>query len=215
MDNWISLENIHEIAEPLAGETVSGLLKLCLKHKIYVIGSIAERKQDEVYNTCVITGPEGIIGTYSKVHLFRLMNEHKYLQQGNSCEVFQTTFGKIASVICYDIRFPELIRKVALSEARILFVPAEWPYPRLHHWRYLLLARAIENQLFVVAANRVGADKNNTFFGHSMVIDPTGEVLVEAGDTETILTCELDLGLVNKTRNLIPCFKDRKPGVYR
>ena len=140
---------------------------------------MAELRGDKVYKSAIILGPEGIIRSYSKTHLFRLMNEHKYFTPGNTCDVFQTSFGRIGLVICYDIRFPELARGAALKGARILFVPAEWPYPRVSHWEFLLKARAIENQMFVVASNRVGSDKKNIFFEHSMVLDPAGETIAE------------------------------------
>ena len=209
-----SLENIRELAEPLDGTTVTTLLDICSKWKTHVIGSIAELREGKIFNTAAILGPEGVLGSYSKVHLFRLMDEHKYFSPGDSCAIFETSFGKVGLIICYDLRFPELTRKIALNGARILFVPAEWPYPRVAAWELLLKARAIENQMFVVAANRVGSDEKNTFFGHSMVLDPMGEVLVSGGDAELILTCELDMGLVDKTRSLIPCFEDRRPDLY-
>jgi len=209
-----SLKNIRELAEPLDGTTNTMLLNICSKWKIYVIGSIAELRGGKIFNTATILGPEGIVGSYSKVHLFCLMDEHKYFTPGDSCAVFQTSFGKIGMIICYDIRFPELARKFALNGAQILFVSAEWPYPRVAHWELLLKARAIENQMFMVATNRVGSDDRNTFFGRSMVLDPMGEVLVEGDDTELILTCELDMDLVSKTRSLIPCFEDRRPDLY-
>ena len=209
-----SLENVHELAEPMNGITITELLDICLKREIYVIGSIAELRGGRIYNSATILGPEGIVGSYSKAHLFRLMNEHEYFTPGDSCDVFQTSLGKVGLMICYDIRFPELARKIALNGAQILFVPAEWPYPRISHWESLLKARAIENQMFVVASNRVGSDKKNIFFGHSMVLDPMGEAIVRAGDTELILTCELNMNLIDKTRTLIPCFEDRRPDLY-
>jgi len=210
-----SLENIRGLAESLDGTTIAMLLDICSKWKTYVIGSIAELRKEKIFNTATIVGPEGVLGCYSKVHLFPLMDEHKYFTPGETCGVFQTPFGKVGLVICYDIRFPELTRKIALEGARILFVSAAWPYPRVANWEILLKARAIENQMFVVASNRVGSDRKYTFFGHSVVLDPMGEVLVKGGDTELILTCELDMELLDKTRSLIPCFNDRRPDVYQ
>jgi predicted amidohydrolase len=209
-----SLKNIRELAEPLDEATGTMLLDICSKWKTYVIGSIAESREGKIFNTATIIGPKGLLGSYSKVHLFRLLGEHECFTHGNSCSVFQTDFGKVGLALCYDIRFPELTRKLALNKAQILFVPAEWPYLRGAHWELLLKARAIENQIFVVGANRVGSDENNTFFGHSMILDPMGKVLIEGGDTELILTCELDMNLIDKTRSLITCFKDRRPALY-
>jgi len=117
-------------------------------------------------------------------------------------------------MICYDIRFPELARKLALSGAKILFVPAEWPHPRLHHWRSLLIARAIENQMYVCGINRVGRDAANVFCGHSMIVDPWGEVIAEADETETIISAAVDLARPDEVRSRIPVFRDRRPELY-
>jgi predicted amidohydrolase len=120
-----------------------------------------------------------------------------------------------AMMICYDIRFPELARTLALGGAKVLFVPAEWPHPRLHHWKTLLTARAIENQMFVVACNRVGRSVDTDFFGHSLVLNPWGETLVEGDETERILQATLELDEVDRVRKTIPIFEDRRPGLYR
>jgi predicted amidohydrolase len=117
----------------------------------------------------------------------------------------KTPFGKIAPCICFDIRFPEVARRAALMGAQILAVPAEFPRPRLDVWQTLLRARAIENQFFVVAANRVGRDSTGAFFGHSAIIGPTGEVLAEAGEDEEVLMARIDLAEIDAARNAIPC----------
>jgi predicted amidohydrolase len=97
----------------------------------------------------------------------------------------------------------------------MILLPSEWPYPRDAHWRTLLRARAIENQLFVLACNRVGQDANNTFCGYSAIIDPWGEVVVEGGDTEALLTATINLADVAEIRQRIPIFKDRRPSLYK
>lgn len=210
-----SLKIIDKVAEPLNGPTIMQLSNIASNHGIYIIGSFIERKDNKFYNTAPLIGPNGIIGVYKKIHLFKLMNEDLYFTPGDSFDVYQTNFGKIGIVICYDIRFPELIRSITLKGAKILFVVAEWPHPRMHHWRYLLMARAIENQIFVVATNRVGSDENNKFFGHSMIIDPMGEVLIESGEVETILTSDIELDEVDNVRSKFPFLNDRKPEFYK
>ncbi|HBI05283.1 MAG TPA: carbon-nitrogen hydrolase, partial [Paenibacillaceae bacterium] len=115
----------------------------------------------------------------------------------------------------YDIRFPELARSYALDGAGILVNSAEWPHPRLNHWRTLMQARAIENQMYVVACNRVGISGKTEFCGHSMVIDPWGEILVEGGEEEAILIAEIDLTLIEEVRGKIPVFADRRPDLYK
>jgi predicted amidohydrolase len=102
-----------------------------------------------------------------------------------------------------------------LENIDVLYVVAEWPKQRLDHWRALLIARAIENQVYVVACNRVGSDPNNTFAGHSMVIDPWGQVIEEADDQIGILTAEIDLAEVKRIRQEIPIYEDRRPDLYR
>jgi predicted amidohydrolase len=102
---------------------------------------------------------------------------------------------------------------LAVKGAELLFVPAQWPTVRLAHWRTLLLARAIENQMFVVSANRVGKDPNNEFPGHSMVINPWGEIIYEGGDNEEIFTVEIDIEMVAEVRAKMQVFKDRRPEV--
>jgi len=211
-----ALTEIRELADPNASRTKAFFSEFCRTHEIVVIaGSIAELRGDSVTNTLYIfdrTGAE--IAEYSKIHLFQLMNEHLHLAAGDTPGAFELEGVSAAAMICYDIRFPELARKLALSGAKILFVPAEWPHPRLHHWRTLLQARAIENQMFVVSCNTVGESGGSNFFGHSMVIDPWGEVVAEAAEKETILVAEIDLDLVDEVRGRIPVFADRRPNIY-
>lgn len=101
-----------------------------------------------------------------------------------------------------------------LNDSKILYVVAEWPKVRIDHWRALLISRAIENQCFVVACNRVGSDPNNVFGGHSMIIGPWGEIIAEAGEEETIIHADIDLNQVHQVRNTIPILQDRRPDIY-
>ncbi|MCF6094962.1 carbon-nitrogen family hydrolase [Microaerobacter geothermalis] len=197
-------------------ETTSLLSSLARKHRLTIIGgSVAERKEDGIYNTSFVFSPDGKkVAEYRKIHLFRLMNEEKYLKAGNKITLFNIEGIKASIAICYDIRFPEWIRKMALEGSQILFVPAEWPHPRLHHWRQLLIARAIENQMYVVACNRVGEEGETIFCGHSMVISPWGEVIVEGKQKEEVIYAELDMTLVDRVRGEIPVFQDRRVDLY-
>lgn len=190
---------------------------LAREHQIHILGSCLSLLGEGMYgNTAVLFDPTGnSLGEYSKVHLFQLMDEHKYLTAGDGRCLMETPWGKSGLAICYDLRFPELFRAYALEGAKIVFLPAEWPYPRLAHWRTLLRARAIENQMFVVACNRIGTTESTVFFGHSCIIDPWGETVVEAGDTSQLLTVTIDLGKVSEIRTKIPIFADRKPQIYR
>jgi predicted amidohydrolase len=190
---------------------------LARKHAIAVAGScLMDLGAKRVGNTAVYVDSSGqMLGIYSKTHLFRLMHEEQYLTAGDTGVVVDAPWGRVGMAICYDLRFPELWRKYALEGAIAVIIPAEWPQPRCAHWRTLLRARAIENQLFVIACNRVGEDPDNRFCGHSCVIDPTGEVILEGDDQPGLLYADLDLSLVAQTRARIPVFADRRPELYR
>jgi predicted amidohydrolase len=142
------------------------------------------------------------------------MQEEQYLAPGQAATLLDLPWGKTGLIICYDLRFPELIRHYALQGARLILIPAEWPHPRREHWRTLLRARAIENQCFVAACNRVGQSKGAAFFGASTVVDPWGEPLIEGGETEALLTVTIDLAQVDVVRQRIPVFADRRPELY-
>ncbi|WP_243385456.1 carbon-nitrogen family hydrolase [Bacillus kexueae] len=210
------LTNLDTLADHDGQLTKSILINWAKKYNVHLIGgSIAKAKQSGVYNTTYVVSSEGaIIHEYSKLHLFRLMDEHLYLQEGKDEALFTLDAELCASFICYDLRFPEWIRKSTTKGAKVLFFVAEWPAPRLHHWRSLLIARAIENQCYVVACNRVGRDPNNVFAGHSMIVDPWGEVIAEGGNEEEIVTADINFDTVNSVRKQIPIFDDRRPSVY-
>ncbi|WNR42389.1 carbon-nitrogen family hydrolase [Paenibacillus roseipurpureus] len=211
-----ALTEIHQLADVNGERTKAFLSAFAHEHQVNIIGgSIANKRGDRVLNTIYAWDREGReMAEYSKIHLFRLMDEEKFLHSGDQLGLFELEGVPAGAMICYDIRFPELSRKLALDGARILFVPAEWPHPRLHHWRTLLMARAIENQMYVVSCNRVGTSGTTNFFGHSMVIDPWGEVLVEGDESEAILRAEIDLEEVVRVRGKIPVFEDRRPHLY-
>ncbi|QYR23721.1 carbon-nitrogen family hydrolase [Paenibacillus sp. sptzw28] len=211
-----ALEQINALADADGKRTKEFISAFSRKHGVQLIaGSIAEQRQSGVYNTIYVFNEQGNVeADYSKIHLFRLMDEEKHLQAGDKIGRLKVSGADAGMMICYDIRFPELSRKLALEGAKLLFVPAQWPNPRLHHWRTLLMARAIENQMFVIACNRCGTSGESSFFGHSLVIDPWGEIIAEAGEEETILRAEIDLSIVDAVRAKIPVFEDRRPSLY-
>jgi predicted amidohydrolase len=155
-----------------------------------------------------------LAGVYRKIHLFSLLGEDRVFSAGDRWLAADTSIGKIGVIICYDLRFPELSRRLAVEGAQILCIPAQWPKPRDEHWRTLLLARAIENQFFVVASNTCGMIGKLDFFGTSMIIGPRGEVLAEAGEQETEITASLDMRDMADWRAQIPCLRDRRPELY-
>jgi predicted amidohydrolase len=212
-----ALEQIQQLADEDGERTKQFISAFCLKHRVHIIaGSIAEKKADEVRNTVYVFNRAGeLTSQYSKMHLFRLMDEEKFLASGDTIGKAEIDSIPAGIMICYDIRFPELARTLALDGAKILFVPAEWPHPRLHHWRTLLMARAIENQMFVVSCNRVGISGSTRFCGHSLIIDPWGEIIAEGGEQEELISAAIDLAEVNKVRSRIPIFEDRRPELYK
>ncbi|CAM4290139.1 carbon-nitrogen family hydrolase [Paenibacillus phoenicis] len=211
-----ALTEIGRLADPEGQNSRAWLAAFARRHGIHVIGgSIAENRSGQVYNTMLVFNRSGEeVAAYSKIHLFRLMEEDKYLQPGERSVTFELDGLPAGAEICYDIRFPELTRSLALRGAKLLFVAAEWPLPRLNHWRTLLIARAIENQMYVIACNRTGKGGGDEFFGHSMIIDPWGEIVAEGGEAEEIVTGSIDLTLVDQVRRRIPVFDDRRPLAY-
>lgn len=210
------LTRLNEIADKNASETISFLQNIAKKYNVHLVGgSIAKKTMDGIYNTMLMVNNKGeYIKDYDKLHLFQLMDEHHYLKPGEKDGLFTFDDKLCASFICYDIRFPEWLRVHTSKGAEVLFVSAEWPKPRLDHWRALLISRAIENQAYVVAVNRAGTDPNNTFAGHSMIVDPWGEIVCEAEEGVEILTGTIDLTKVKEVRNKIPVFADRRPEFY-
>jgi predicted amidohydrolase len=189
---------------------------LARQESIHILGSSLEQTPHGYRNTAVIFSSDGrLLGQYSKVHLFRPLEEDIYLVPGVDASVFELPWGRSALAICYDLRFPELFRKYALAGAVVVFLVAEWPRPRLTHWQTLLAARAIENQFFVVACNRVGESAGWSFFGHSAVYDPSGAMVAGAADEETLLTTSIDLDMVDQVRRSMTVFEDRRDEVYR
>jgi predicted amidohydrolase len=196
---------IKELSEEVPGETTDTICNVC--GDSIAGGSIAERDKD-IYNTFFLVDSKGILGTYRKIHLFR--DEKKCFASGEEAVVLNTKFGTIGLATCYDIRFPELFRELVKKGAEIILVTAEFPAPRDEHWKVLLQARAIENQVFVIAVNRVGRDKRQEYFGRSMVLDPWGKILLEGRSEEEILSCDVDVSQVSKIRKDFPVLGDSK-----
>ncbi len=204
-----------ELASTLNTGTFAEASALALQHKISVIGSMLEKRGSEVANTAAFMAPNGrTMGVYRKLHLFRLMDEDRWLQPGEAPLALDLPWGRTGIAICYDLRFPELFRRYAVDGAKIILIPAEWPLARVEHWRTLLQARAIENQCYIVATNTVGEIGDTVFAGHSMIVDPWGKIVVEAGEQPQTLTVDIEMDLVDEVRKRIPVFEDRRPEVY-
>jgi predicted amidohydrolase len=201
---------------------LASLCTLARDHYIWINGSLPLLTGHErVANTSVLIDPKGKIrGTYRKTHLFSLFHEEQFIEAGDSLCLVDAPRGKTGLAICYDIRFPELFRTYALKGAEMMLLPAAFPYPRLGHWKILSRARAIENQIYLVAANRVGtedmgSEEKVTYFGSSAIIDPWGETVVEGAEgKEELLTATIDMDRVREVRSSMRVFADRRPDLY-
>ena len=195
-------------------DIVAELLDLSRELGLVIVGSMPEPNGSRPFNSIHLIDNGNLAGVYRKIHLFSLFDENLFFSGGDGWLLAETSVGAIGVIICYDLRFPELSRRLALEGAQILCVPAQWPKPRDEHWRALLLARAIENQLFVVSSNTCGLIGKLDFFGMSMIIGPRGEVLAEAGRSENEIIANLNMQDMADWRARIPCFDDRRPELY-
>ncbi|RKQ33510.1 carbon-nitrogen family hydrolase [Oceanobacillus halophilus] len=213
-----TLPQLEGIADTNGEPTTSFLKDLAKAYHINVVGgSIANKKNGKFYNSSLVINREGeVVYKYDKIHLVPMLDEPKYLAAGEErTEIFELDGIKMGLIICYDLRFPELARSLALKGAQILYVVAEWPTARKEHWKALQIARAIENQYYVVSCNRVGQYDGEEFAGTSMVIDPWGNTLQEGSETEEeTLVQAVSLEKVPQIRKDVPIFSSRRPDMY-
>lgn len=176
-------------------------------------GSIPVLENGKLYNRCFIFDDSGtIVGKYDKCHLFPSLDTH--FSAGNDPLFFNIGGTRCACALCYDIRFPEYIRALALGGIELLFVPAAWGTLRISHWKTLLQARAIENEFFVLGLNQCGRSGTQSFGGASMAISPFGEILHEGKDSFEIIRVEIDTSEVSNARRLLPVFNGRNKSLY-
>ena len=180
-----------------------------------VAGSVLTRKSGMLYNTAYVFDRTGdCIAEYDKTHLFSPSGEGEAYTAGEQIVTFMLDGVDCGIMICYDLRFAELARAMALSGAKVLFIPAEWPRQRTEQMRTLLRARAIENQQFAALCNGCGTAFGTQFGGSSAIVDPFGNLLAKAGQRETIITAEIDFSMQEKIRQSLPVFLDRRPELY-
>lgn len=181
-----------------------------------VAGSVSNVRGGKVYNTAMVFDRTGAcIASYDKTHLFTPMGEDNYYTPGDRLCTFVLDGVKCGLIICYDVRFPELTRSLTVPGLDILFVVSQWPKVRTFHLRSLTTARAIENQMFLVCCNSCGTAGQTVYGGNSAIIDPWGETVALAGETEEILTADCDLQILTNIRGSIPVFRDRRPSLYK
>ncbi|MGH7871987.1 MAG: carbon-nitrogen hydrolase family protein [Candidatus Binatia bacterium] len=213
----------HEFAEPIPGPSSTALGGMARELGIYLLaGSILERipGSEKAYNTSLLFGPNGeLIARYRKIHLFDVdlangtsLRESATREYGDGVIVAATEFCPMGLSVCYDLRFPELYRALAMRGAQIIFVPSAFTaYTGAAHWETLLRARAIENQVYVVAADQFGKSaKSFETHGHSMIVDPWGKVLAELADGAGVISAEIDLDYLTKVRAELPSLSHRR-----
>ncbi|QXJ22262.1 carbon-nitrogen family hydrolase [Actinomadura graeca] len=214
LPGYFAFDRYEELAEPLDGDTVAAAREWagelgCFLH----LGSVLERSPvGRLHNTAVLIDPEGtIVHTYRKIHVFGYRSrEAELLTPGRGVEVTASPLGPLGSTTCYDLRFPELWRDLVDAGAQAVAVPAAWPAARRGHWRLFTECRAVEQQVVLLSCNAVGTQGGVELGGAGRVVDPWGTVLAEGGDKEEIVRCDVDPGIVTRTREEFPVLKDRR-----
>ncbi len=217
---WTTGYNIHAIKkynETLEeGWSIKAVEGIAHEYGVYVLSSVPLRDEGKLYDSAVLIGPEGIVGVYKKIHLFRPYSEDKIFAKGDALGLFETSIAKVGVAICYDLRFPELFRLLAMGGAEIILVPASWGAPRALQWRTLLRARAAENELFMVGVNRFGRSEvtGEEYLGDSAIYDPFGFELVHSEGSEEVITAEINLRAIQEVRRKLPLWEDRRKDKY-
>ncbi len=222
------VETLHAAAEPLeGGESVEAMAGWARRHGITLVGgSITERREgrEKLSNTSLVFDPDGaLVAVYRKIHLFDVdVGGHRYRESeaeepGDEAVVARLEGWPIGLTVCYDVRFPELYRILALQGAHLVTVPAHFTlHTGRDHWHVLLRARAVENQLYVAAAAQVGETiPGKPSYGRSLLVDPWGIVLAQAPDEETVISAELDRARLEEVRRQLPSLANRQPEAYR
>ena len=210
------------------GETVEAMSGWARQHGITLVGgSITERREarEKLSNTCLVFDPSGdIVGAYRKIHMFdvdvggHVYRESEAEEAGEETLVVEAEGWRVGLSVCYDLRFPELYRILALQGAELVTVPAAFTlFTGKDHWELLLRARAVENQCYVAAANEWGSHppEGKASYGRSMIIDPWGVVLAQAADEDTVIAAEIDRAHMERVRRSVPSLASRQPAAYR
>lgn len=200
--------DVEALAEPMNGPTMHWMHTQAQKHQLIIVGSIIIKEKDHYYNRLLWMRPNGSYAQYDKRHLFGLAKEDEVFAQGTERLIVHYKGWKICPLICYDLRFPVWARNDV--DYDVLFYVANWPQKRIAHWRHLLLARAIENQVYVLGVNRIGDDGNGyAHNGQSLCVHPNGKVLTDSQDEEGIFIETFSKDALQQTRQYLPFLKDR------
>lgn len=210
---FFSFDNYYSEAETDRGETYDLMSSWARKLGCYVhTGSFVEKDGESYYNTSLFLDPNGkVIGKYRKLHLFGYMSkEAELLTGGNQLGVLDTEYGRVGLATCYDLRFPEQFRLMTNMGAEYFLVNSAWPVGRLNHWRLFNQVRAVEDQCFLISCNGTGTINGSQLAGHSMIVDPWGEVLVEGGTEEAVVIGDVDPARIVDNREHFSALRDKR-----
>jgi omega-amidase len=218
-DTGYSMPVIREQAKPWREGAVPALQEMAKEFSLTIVSGVSERDGDDIYNSQIFIDPGGkIVASYRKTHLFVLApnDESICYTRGDRFVSVEADGFNFGLSICYDLRFPEVARALALDYgANVLLVSSAWPLPRAAHLRALAIARAIENQSYLVLANRTGVDAGVTCCGMSAIIDPSGVMIAAApGDREELLVADISVETIAAMRNKLPVFANRRTDLY-
>jgi predicted amidohydrolase len=209
---FFSFERYRSDSESLDGPTVTAFKQKARDHNAHILmGSLVENQGEQFYNTSVFIDPRGeIAACYRKIHLFGYQSdETRLLTPGQEVVVSDTPWGVCGFSTCYDLRFPELFRRMVDQGARFFFVASAWPHVRLDAWQLFNRARAHENLAFLISCNAAGSNGGKQYAGNSMIVDPLGQVVVQGSEQEQLVSAEIDPGLVDSVRQDFSALDDR------
>lgn len=217
-----SLEAAMEVADPIPGPWSDRVAEIASRAGIYVIAGMLERAGVKCFNSALLCGPEGLIGVYRKTHTLCLGVDRFTTPGDVPYTVYDLPIGRIGMLICYDLRFPEPARALALQGAQVIALPTNWPVSSNIQPDVFTRSRAAENRVYVLAADRVGQEAGATFLGRSQIVTPAGEVVQEAPrDQAAILFADIDLTEADRKRVVevpgeheMDCWNDRRPDLY-
>jgi len=216
-----SAEEVAELAIPLEDESIKKINAACRENNIMAAVGYIEDRKGKYYNSAVLLGPDGVLQTYSKMHM-PFIGADKFVEKGQPpTPPVETPIGRISMIICYDVRFPELSRHLALHGADMILMLTNWPRGSEKTREIFPIARAFENGVYVLATNRVGDERGSHFIGGSRIISPTAQILSQAEEEETLLVAEIDVTKARQKKFVsvegnwsVDIFNDRRPEVF-
>ena len=215
-----SAEEALPYAEEIPGPTTEAFERECARLGVHAITGLLERDGDTLYNAAILVGPDGLIGSYRKTHL-PFLGVDRFVTPGGEFKVFDTALGRIGLIICYDLRFPEVTRTLALQGADMVALPTNFPMAAKLQCDVIAPARAAENRIYLLVANRVGKERWGEFCGWSQIVDPYGMRLAEAGETEeALLVADVEIEKARDKDYVVPgeyelyLFGHRRPELY-